>query len=359
MGGAVRILARTLPVAAVLAATLAFGTESRAQLPTAGVSLVVSFDSQPSLDVMRLSGGGSSLGFSSVIVEETAPPVPPAQVTVELAPGYVASAPAPGAQVGEATLLSVSPESSQLGSVAFVNGGLTADDPARYASDPAAQACAAGPYTAVWRLTASLFGLSYVLPVFVEHPAGDTQRVELRFCPPPLTGSDGRPVTAKPVPLFAAGFQLSTITAPSGRGTYTSSALVTPQDSSGAPDPPSTVEARFVAPVPHTLTVKGRYDSRTRSAVLTGRVAEVGRPQGGATVEYVRTSQVTPPKEVRTSRKGTFTIRARITATSTFLLLVPDSTGSCPGPSTAPRGCASLTVAGTNAREVRIAVPRR
>jgi hypothetical protein len=356
-GAAVRAVTRIFPLVAALAAALVLGSNTGAQLPTSGVGISLSFGAKPTLAVETISSG-SGISTLAVASGSTGTPVPPARVVVDLAPGYQVTPPAPGAVVG---LGIVSASSGSLlggGAFAALFAELVADDPAKYANDPSAQACAAGPYTAVWRFSSSAFGLSYTLPIFVGHPAGDAQRVELRFCPAPLTGADGKPVTTAPVPLDGAMLLLSPIAAPRGRGEFTSSAYITDETLSGAPDPATTGEARFVDPVPHALSARGRYDAKTRAAVLTGRVTELGKPQAGAAVEYFGDTSFAPPKHVRTSAKGTFSTRVRIPSTTTFFLDVPDATVACRGSSSAPRGCLSLTVAGTNTRLVRVAVPR-
>lgn len=303
------------------------------------------------------ANGGNGVGISTGILTGGAS-VAPAQVTVDLAAGYTVPTAPIGTPVGIATVSAISGGTSAL-TLAIVAGQLTADDPARYANDPSAQACAAGPYLAVWKLESNVFGLDYTLPVFVEHPAGDAQRIELRFCPPALTDANGKAVTPTPMPLANADFLLMGASGPSARGSYTSSALVTPLGSTGAPDTASTVEARSLEPIPHTLTAKGRYDAKTHDAVLTGRVTEVGKAQAGAVVDYVRLESLTEPRHVKTSGAGTFTARTRIAATTTFDVVVLDAVAPCSGPSTAPRGCASETVIGTNDRLVRVVVPKR
>jgi hypothetical protein len=303
------------------------------------------------------SGGGGGIALSSGSGGGGETSVPPAQVTVDLAAGYRAAATPVGSTAGLASFSSASGSASGI-SIVLVSGSLTVDDPAHYANDPAAQACAPGPYTAVWRLSTTILGLAYDLPVFVEHAAGDAQRIELRFCPPPLLDANGKPVTAAPVPLTDVDFLLTSVLGPTARGRYTSNAYVTPEGLGGTPDPAATVEARALDPVPHTLTLKGRYDAKIHDAVLTGRVTEAGKPQAGASVEYLRLDLFGPPRHVRTSANGAFTARVRIGSTTTFAADVPDTTGPCPGSSTAPRGCASLTVSGTRARTVRVVVPR-
>jgi hypothetical protein len=338
-------------------AALVFGTQSSAQLPTSGVLVRLTFGDKPTLDMKSLSAN-TGLPVSSISASGTSAAQSVSRVTINFAGGYGASTSAAGSTVGLA-VVSTSSGSALSGSLAVIFAELTADDPARYAADPAAQACAPGPYVAVLRLSTSVLGLSYTMPIFVGHPAADSQRIELTFCPPPLAGADGKPVTAAPMPVTGMDLLIGTLTGPTGPGKYTSSAYVTGVGPTGAADPATTAEARFVDPIPHTLTLKGRYDARRRDAVLSGRVVESGRPQAGAIVEYIRTDLFSEPKTVRTSTRGTFTARVRIGSTTTFLADVADATGPCSGPSSAPRGCLSLTVAGTNTRSVRVVVPKR
>ncbi|HST24992.1 MAG TPA: hypothetical protein VLJ76_03290 [Gaiellaceae bacterium] len=322
-----------------------------------GTVVDLTFGTSPALTVESTT---SSAGLQSIanVVSSNTVSVPPAEVIVDLPQGSTVSTPTPGASIGAAILTSGSIESNFSGSIVLAIADVVADNPANYAADPLAQACAPGGFTAVWRMSTTVLGLELDLPIFVAHPAGNPQATELRFCPRPLVGSDGKPVAGSPVPLGAASFILSAITVPTAPGSYTSSAIVTQQSSSGAPDPSTAVEARFLDPIPHVLSVSGRYDGKTHDAVLTGRVAEEGKPQAGAVVEYTNLINGVLPKHVRTTAKGTFTLHIRIAATTTFELDVADAKTACPGPSTAPKGCASLTVAGTNDRLVRVAVPR-
>jgi hypothetical protein len=352
-------LARLVPLAVALAAAAAVGVPSQAQTLLSAVEVDLSFGAKPALHVTTLSAGGegvislSSFGGSG----GGGRPLAPAQVTVDLGPGYVAAPTAIGSSAGLATATSISGSASGA-SLTFITGSLTTDDPTRYANDANAKACAPGPYTAVWRLDATIFGLDFTMPVFVEHPAADSTSVELRFCAPPLTDANGKPVTATPVPLTGVGFLLTGVTGPTARGSYTSSALVTPEDSSGAPAATATVEARSVHPIPHTLKLAGRYDAKARAAVLTGSVTELGKPQSRATVEYVRADTFGEPRRLRTNGQGKFATRVRIAGTATFEAAVPDVTAVCSGPSPAPGGCVSLIVIGSNTRTVRVVVPR-
>ncbi len=350
----VRIAPFALATAAALAAA---GTGSTAQGPTLPALIALNFGAKPTLDIITptaSNGGGDVVSVVSGSGSGGAPAAPPAQVSIDLAPGFTLAAAAPGSQVGLALLTSSSSGSGSIGSFVGLGGLLTADDPSHYSTDPASLACAPGPYAAVWKLDATILGLSFDMPIFLEHPASDPQAIEIRFCPPPLSGADGKPVTQQPVPLSNAEFILAAVVSPQKAGIYTSRAFVTPQTPTGAPDPGSMMEARFVDAQPHSLAASGHYDKRTHDAVLTGRVKELGKPQRNAQVQYFRTDTLALPKSVRTSANGSFRINARISAPTSFVLQVPDDVGACPSPSPAPKGCVSLTTAGTNSSTVRV-----
>jgi hypothetical protein len=280
--------------------------------------------------------------------------------------GYTVATPPPGAQVGLAFLGSSSSSGNLGGSAILVSAIMTADDPSHYTSDPTAQACAPGTSVAVWKVSTTIAGLGYTLPIFVGHPASDPQGIELRFCPPPLTGPDGKPLPTPPVPLDTVALLSVPLSEPTAPGSYVSRAFVTAAGPTGAPDPQATAEARFLRPIPHVVTAQGRYDAKTKTAVLTGRVTELGKPQPYAAVDYTRVlhsasliASLGPGKRVLTSAAGVFTIRTRITKTTSFAIDAESITGDCPGGSTAPLGCASETIEGTGDTFVKVVVPKR
>lgn len=344
-------------------AALTLGASGGAQtLPTSGLAVSLTFGARPALSIEGVSSGG----IGSLVGGLATAGSTPAQVVVDMPAGYTVSPPPAGTQVGFAVLVSAA-GAGEAESATFVSAPITADDPAHYATDPAAQACAPGTPTAVWKVATTVVGLGYTLPIFVGHPADDAQGVELRFCPPPLAGPDGKPLATPPMPLATVGLLLTPLGEPTSPGTYTSRAFVTASGANGAPDPQTTTEVRFLRPVPHVLSAKGRYDPKTKDAVVTGLVTELAKPQPQAVVEYFTVQSSSSAvivsggsqNKVRASAGGTFTIRKRISKTTVFVLDVASTTGACQGPSTAPRGCVSETVGGTGEKEVRVVVPRR
>ena len=160
------------------------------------------------------------------------------------------------------------------------------------------------------------------------------------------------------MPLSTADFILTGVHGPAAKARYVSNAYITPAGPTGEAEPASTVEARALEPVPHSLALKGRYDRKTHAAVLTGRVVQAGRPQARAPVLLYAADSLTKPRRLETHVHGVFAVRIRISTTTTFAAKVDDATGPCGGTSAAPAGCASLTVTGTNTASTRVAVTR-
>lgn len=239
----------------------------------------------------------------------------------------------------------------------FVNGTVVVADPAAYAADPVAQACAPGTHTAVWSMTAQLLGNPIQLPIAVDqvdNPGGAPSYV-VHYCPfvAPSTAYASGLVFVD----FALGLQL--VGVPNGVGTYTWSALVTPA-SSWTADPAGTFELRALVPLPNTLSAHARYEAKTHSAVITGRLAAGGKPRAGVSV-YVHQSNVRDPDTPSdvTDANGAFEVRRPVAKTASFVVQVDDLAGSCIDPSTAPAGCKSQTLAAPPPAFATAIVPRK
>lgn len=355
-------LVKFLPLGLAVAAALTIGASARAQGLTPTLAVSFSFTGKPAMSVQHVtpSSGGSAIGQFILIGGNASSPPPPARVVADAPAGYTPDTTAlPGTPAGLAFVTSSSATASA-GSSTTIIGVLTTADPAQYQSDPAAQACAPGPYLAVWKIDGSVVGLFKTsLTIFVVRPAGSTTGVELRFCAPTLTNLDGSPVAGPPIPLDSVSLLLSSLAPPTAPGNYVWHAYVAPQTpGTGAPNDAATYEVRAIVPEPHAISVKGTYDNKLHDAVLTGRVTEDGKPQARAQVLAVTPASFEPIR-ARTNAAGRFTVRARITQTTTFEVQVPDQTGACTGTSTAPAGCVSTTVSGSGTKTVRVVVPHR
>ena len=239
---------------------------------------------------------------------------------------------------------------------AFVNASILVEDPAVYAADPVAQACAPGSHTAVWLATAQVLGNPIQLPMSVDQVdvAGAAPSYVVHWCPfvaPSAAYANG-------LALFDFGLGLPLTAVPSGAGTFTWSALVTPA-SSWAPDPSGAFELRALVPVPNELTAHVRYDAKAHSAMLTGKLTAGGKPRGGVNV-YVRadgeSSNLAPA--ATTDATGSFSARKLVAKTTTYLVGVADQNGPCTDPSTAPAGCKSQSLPAPASVQLTVVVPR-
>src|SRR5262249_51416330 len=154
-----------------------------------------------------------------------------------------------------------------------------------FAADPVAQACAPGTHAALWRASLAVLGAQIPLSIVVDGASGGGGYT-MRFCPlhpPPRVG------TGAGLLLLAQFIQdpgTPPVTAPATPGTYTWSALLSPPvPGTTSADPSRAAEVRLLIPIPEALSLQGRYDAKTHSAVLTGLLTAAGAPQAGVTVD--------------------------------------------------------------------------
>jgi len=231
----------------------------------------------------------------------------------------------------------------------FVDGEVVVDDPAKYASDAAAQACAPGTHAAVWRATLSVLGQPFDMPIFLD-PAGGADpgaaAYALRLCPvwPPSSVSPSG-LSTYALSLLVEG----AINLPTAPGSYTWSAVVTPAtERSVTPEPGRTFELRSIVPLPHTLTLRAKHDPKTKSVVLSGRLMAVGQAEVGVPISFAAStdsfSEFSFFGPVKTSASGEFSIRRRVERTTYFTASVDVEARPCTAPSTAPAGCLAETI---------------
>jgi hypothetical protein len=296
---------------------------------------------------------------STIFVESSGPI---AEVTVFVPQGYDLDVALPeGASVGNLLTFVDDPDGSiELPTI----GELVVADPARYASDPAAQACAPGPHAAVWRASLSVPGRELELALFVDRavpssPAGSTY--SLTACPVWPSSSPGQ------AHLFAISFGLfleGVLRAPGAPGRYSWSAYLTPTAAGSlAPDPARSLEARAIVLLPRTLTLQAKHDPRANSVLLTGRLLTMGRPEAGVEVEVSAlvpaTEDVTFFGSARTNAAGRFSLRRHVERTTEYTASVPGVVGPCSAPSPAPGGCTAETVAPPDAARAAVIVRKR
>ena len=278
-----------------------------------------------------------------------------ASLTLYAPPGYGIDLGIPaGVRLGTARLALVGKEPG-VDVITPLEATVTVADPARYAADPGAQACASG-HAAVWELTA----LGQAFPFFVDRTSGTEAELgayRLRTC-------FGSSVAVTEIDIELEGG----LTNPSDRGTYTWRAFVTPYAPAGTPDAAGTIEARALVPFPQTLTVNRSYRPGTRTLVVSGRVTAAGEPRDGVTVRLQAGPGPDPESleglaVLTTDDAGGYVYRRRIPRKRTdqvlfILAYVNPYAGECSGPSPAPGGCVDETLSPPPPRFVRVVIPK-
>jgi hypothetical protein len=241
----------------------------------------------------------------------------------------------------------------------FVSGTIVVDDPATYAADPVAQACAPGTHTAYWRASLTELGRQIPFPIAIDahDPADATASYTIQYCPfaPP---SDTFPLG---ISLTTSDIFFSTAAAPTQTGSYRWTALVTPATPGPlTPDPGSAFELRASVLVPHVLTLKAAYQPKSHTAVLTGRLSGGGQPRAGVAV-FIFTGElsISDRAVARTAADGTFTLKRKVEKTTEFYASVSSTSGPCVDATTAPGGCLSDSTAGTSSPPAVVVLPRK
>ena len=243
------------------------------------------------------------------------------------------------------------------GSLVVAGGPVWVDDPARYASDPHAQACAPGRHTVVWSAKVAALGLPR-LPIFVDPAPSDSgSGMTLRFCPIWRAGAGFR-VAAESMQFWVTGGHRAFAT----RGRNTWRAFVSPPGASLEPDESKTFELRALEPFPYTVTLRARHVPAKQLVVLSGRVTAAGEAIRRARVNVLVVPNSGPARSVgpaKTNASGQYTLRTRIKETTTYLAQVDPLLRSCTAASTALAGCTSETVSRPEAVAIRVRVQTR
>jgi len=283
-----------------------------------------------------------------VFVPETAAPT--AKVSIYVPIGFNLNlSGAVGSKIGDATGDVLA---KQLGGAKLqMDGTITVDDPAKYATDTTAQACDANAHAAVWLLTLTASGQSIGIPIFVDRTTGTDAALGgfvLQAClgsPDVPTDQGGAPFGAQ---LIDVSLQTTGVVVNAPAGSPVWKAFITPYTPGTAtPDATGIVEARCIEPLPHTVTkFKAVYSKKTKKVTITGKLMAAGQPRAG--VHFRMDASATPDPAsfkpwavVTTRRDGTFTI-VKPLPKKLFVFGYVNTyfdTTCRTGPSTAPKGC--------------------
>jgi hypothetical protein len=263
----------------------------------------------------------------------------------------------PGTVLGRATV-DLESAAAPEGEGSTAEGDIVVSDPARYAADARAQACAPGKHAAVWRLE------PLDVPVFVDPASGPDAALggyDLRLCldlAPGLSFVD-----------VELDFKRS-LGVPATPGIYLWRAFVTPLTPTGVADPRATWEAHGIVPWPLVLTLGAHRTAQKDRFVLSGRLLLAGKPRAHATVRVL--GLPTGPvvvlkasalrslrKSAETNRSGRFRTTVRVQQRIAFFALwLPFPHEGCSSPGTAPGGCVTETTSPAQSRPA-VVRPRR
>jgi hypothetical protein len=297
----------------------------------------------------------------------------PARVVTYVPAGFgVDTSTAPGTSIGEAVLVFTTVSTPDYSDFAF--GTFKAGDPASLPGNPAAQACSPGPHAAVWIATLKLDDRSLVVPFYVDPTSGSETSLgsfKLVAClPSPYVPADqgGAPDGLRVLNL-EVGLDKSVVTRPPA-GTYTWRLFTTPYVfGTATPDVGATFEARARFMLPHLITERLRFQRKTRTVLVTGRVRVLGKPEGGLVLLL---AGGTPKAKVlkfygrvKTRADGTFSIRKHVSQgrrpwkLRMYAFAASEIRGPCIAASTAPGGCVDENRSPPQEAKADVTIPKR
>jgi hypothetical protein len=235
------------------------------------------------------------------------------------------------------------------GTSALIKGVTTVSDPNAFAANPLAQACAPGAHTATWSLN---LDDSTSVPIAVDTLAsGGGYRVTVCLNALQHPGSE-------PVDVY---FELNGVFRnPAAPQIYWWRALVTPTDASGAASPAGAFELQGGEPIPEPLTFRTTWDARHHLLTAHGVLIGGGAPRSAIHVHLFAgaTGNKRKMREIgvaTTTRSGAYIFRQHRATKPAYLyahvrFYIFDQ---CLEPTTAPAGCVSRTIDGTDSVTVK------
>ena len=270
----------------------------------------------------------------------------------------------PGSRIGE-TFVAV-----------LFNGGFTSGsgtvstgDPAALPGDAAAQACSPGTHAAVWIATYQAARSSGAVRFYVDPTTGPEAslgafRLVACFVSPDATPEGPYFIQFE---LGLAGPGGSVLTPPARAGTYIWRGFVTPYvDGTTTPDPGATYEARTHVLVPHVITERARYRSRSQQLVVTGRLFAAGHPRRRTLLDVVAApggGVLRLLGHTRTRNDGRYSLVTRVreglrARVYDVWVLRREQPGLCQGASPAPAGCVDDSISPPPSALAHVRIPR-
>ena len=228
-------------------------------------------------------------------------------------------------------------------------GSIVVSDPAAFAASAQAQQCAPGPHTATWSMNLA-DGASIPIAVDAVATGGPYHITEClnAFAHPGQTAVD---VYIDLAHVFSN---------PSTAGTYWWNALVTPTDTTGAANPAAAYEMEGGEPIPEALTVTATWDARKHMFTAHGTLNGGGAPRSAIHVHLFAgsTNKRDAMREIglaTTTSSGSYVFRKHRATKPAFVYgeVRFYIYGNCVPPQTAPAGCDSRTIDGTDSLTVK------
>jgi hypothetical protein len=293
----------------------------------------------------------------------------PARVTIYVPAGFrLDTSAAPGTHLGELFVEALSPTDDE-----YALGTIAARDPA---ASPAVQACVPGAHAAAWVASFSVGAPSREVEIFfaVDPTTGSETALgafrlvaclPARYVPPDQGGDPSQ------LQLLDLDLALSerVIASPS-KGDYTWRLLVTPYVAGTATVAEgATFEARARMLLPHVMTEHLRYERKTKTVLVTGRVMLRGKPERGLVITVAGGAPKAEALEffgrARTRADGTYSFRKRIAQLRrprklrVHLFGDLNRGGACVDPSVAPAGCLDQSYSPPRSTFADLIVPKK
>jgi hypothetical protein len=332
------------------------GTGAGYAFRSPSVSVHAAAAARPELDLFSTSPQLGAKATTDVGIQIPATAAEAEKVTLFIPAGYGFDIAAPpGTSEGQVAMQTASD---------FGFGELKAADPAAYVNTAAAQACAPGSHAAVWTMhfDAGLFASKpATVPIYIDPTSGAETALgayKLQACLPlaEVVSSGGSPLGSK---VRSLAVEFTSLTNPTSTSLYVWRAFVSNPDTNGNPDPSTTYELRSDMPLPAKLSLTGRLDRKHHRALLSGRLTTPALPVAGVPVALFRVTGLGWWYEAgtRTATNGSYRFIRSIRKTTTFGVAA-SGIEDCNASSTAPRGCASETLAEIDSPSLRIVVRR-